>query len=178
MRSVKLICLTLLGIALQAMLFPQLQISGAQPDAFLLVTVFIALQYGWFEAVVCGAVGGLMLDALLTGSIGPYALLYTAVAILAGGFHNRMEGGFTAILKAAGVSVLCYFLRQVFTLVVAYFSGVGVPMARVFTQAVLPGTLYHAAVSLVWFTIFWFKKMRTHKKHTWQATRFYGRKRG
>lgn len=178
MRYVKLICLTLLGIALQAMLFPQLQISGAQPDAFLLVIVFIALHYSWFEAVVCGAVGGLMLDALLTGSIGPYALLYTAVAILAGAFQNRMEGGFTAILKAAGVSTLCYFLRQVVTLVVAYFSGVGVPMARVFSHAIVPGTLYHATISLVLFMIFWFKRMRTYKKHTWHATRFYGRKRG
>ncbi len=78
----------LISYLLQLSLFPELKISGVQPDLMLVIAAVVAIQDGPVEGCIVGFIGGLAFD--LTGSqvVGVGAFSRAATAFILGVFKD------------------------------------------------------------------------------------------
>ena len=77
------------ALALQSTVFARITILGVIPQILFVVIVSLAYLQGERVGAVCGFLGGLLQDLLLTDSIvGLYALIYLLLGFAAGSFRK------------------------------------------------------------------------------------------
>jgi rod shape-determining protein MreD len=101
-------CLILVAAVAQTSLGPNLEVAGAYPNFVLLAVVAFAWVRGAREAMAWACAGGLLLDLMSPGPIGPHAVALVAVAYLTG-FWTRNLGRqgavYIALSAATGTAV-------------------------------------------------------------------------
>lgn len=143
-----------LAVILQTTLLPRLGFLGAQPDLLCAAAVAIAIAAGPVVGGIMGASAGLALD-LMFMQPGFYSLQYLAICLIAGLAAQRIPFG--RVILPAVACFVCFFLKELVSLMYLYLSRVeinfAVAMAKLLLSAAFTVALHiplHQAVRAVW----------------------------
>ena len=126
----------------QATWMANLEVAGAFPNLVLLAIVAVAWVEGARPAMALACAGGLLLDLMSPGPVGPHAFALVAVAYLAGFWSRNLDrhGAIYVALSAAAGTVL-------YSAVLAGFNwvfGLPVPALDSFGWLTLAACAYNA----------------------------------
>ena len=113
-RSLAVVMLLVLALAVQTSVLPRLGLPGATPDVVLLVVLALALAQGPLTGLVVGFGSGLALDLVPPAdhAVGRYAFVFTVIGYLAGMAKDEAERSavmpFVTVGVAAAAGTLLY----------------------------------------------------------------------
>ena len=139
---------------LQVSAAPQMSPFRAAPDLVVIVVAGLTLWRGLEVGAAAGFAAGMLLDAMLFGHLGEYALVYLAAAVVVDRFSRPGEPGaglaapprprfLPWVLVAAVVVQLGYALMQ------ALLGGFGYPASFVWWNQIVPSVLQTMIVAIL-----------------------------
>lgn len=141
----------LVATILQVSIAPYLAIFGIVPNFILLVVVTLALVEGPVAGCTAGFVGGLMLDLVGSGIVGPWALVLCLVGYAAGMMQAQMFAeGWLLPVTVAAVAALSAELAHGLLLA---FLGEGAGFWSSFGRLMLPTALYNTALAVLFYPL-------------------------
>ena len=137
---------------LQTSLFSFLRVSGVVPNCLLILVVTIAYTRGQISAMVTGFFAGILLDLCFSETVGFCAILYMAVAFLAG-FAQKIY--YEREYFVPGVLVFTGELLYSFMYYVLFFLLRGkLELHTYFIYTILPRMLYTILAGLALYPAF------------------------
>ena len=143
MRKLLVALILLFGLFLDSVLFHQVNLSGARPDAVLAMMASLGVLMGGVRGGVLGAAVGLVADILYSGQLGLSAIGYMAAGALGGLFYQKYYAD--NIVIPALVAVAGAFFKENVMAVAAWLSGAEFSYFRVLASCILPCMLLTGA---------------------------------
>lgn len=135
------------GFVLQVSIAPQIAVFGVVPNFLFLVVVTIALTQGPVAGGVSGFIGGLLLDLLNSGVVGPFALVLSSVGYVAGMLNaNLFAEGWLLPVSVVAVASLATEISYGIVLAVL---GTGPAFWNGLLTVMLPSAIYHTALAVI-----------------------------
>ncbi len=137
---------------LQTSLFSFLRISGVVPNCLLVLVVTVAYTRGQIPALFTGFISGMLLDLCFSDTVGFCAILYMAVAFLAGYTHRIYDEHdfFTPGLTMFAGEFVYSFLYYVL-----FFMLRGkLELPTYFIYTILPRMIYTILAALLLYPLF------------------------
>lgn len=147
MRYWLLAIIGLVGFLIQSVLGSYLAIGGAVPSPLLVITLALALLFGWKVGLGTGLIGGLLLDLSAGRLIGLNLLSLGIVGFLVGLLEDKVfkESWLLAGLVGLGGSVLAHTLNY---LCLALLGWRFDPL-QTLLGAVLPSAVYNSLLAML-----------------------------
>jgi len=140
---------------LQTVVVPKINIYGAQPSFFLVLTIITALRYGPLAGCFVGFISGLLCDVYAPVEyLGAYSLAYCVI----GFFVGLIEESFIKLNLFSKVIVLAIadFIKDMI-----YFFAIGKSSNEIMRELLsisIPNMIYTVAIGAVCFYLFSTKK--------------------
>ena len=152
--AVKIVAAVFAVAILQVSAAPQLSPFRAAPDLVVIVVAALTLWRGLEVGVAAGFAAGLLIDAMLFGHLGEYALVYMAAAVVVDRLSRPGEAGagllapprprfLPRVLAAALVVQFGYVLMQ------ALLGGFGYSASFVWWNQIVPSVLQTMIVAIL-----------------------------
>lgn len=147
-----LICLLVLQLSLP-LIFPSLALI---PDFILIYVVIRAVIFGAKDAVVYGAVGGLLQDVFLNSFFGIFTPIKTAAAFLAALFagrffpENLLVPPLAVFMATVGHELLYLLLKENYLFAADYLA--------LFKEIILPLAALNALLSFILYLIYLYRE--------------------
>ena len=136
---------------LQVTVAPRLAVGGAFPNLVLLFAVCATWNLGVRSGMAWACAGGIALDLMSPGPVGPHALAVLAAAYVAG-FWTRNAGphevAHAAVAAAAGTAVY-----SLVVIAAGAITDMPVPSPAVSAQLIAMSAAYNAALTPVAFAL-------------------------
>lgn len=137
----------LIAMFLDSVIFPQLNIMGARPDALLAVVVSLSVLMGSFPGALIGLASGLLMDILFNRFLGISAALYMLIGMCSGVFYRKFYAdNYIIPVATAAVAAL---IKELVMAGVAVISGAKFNFGSMMVQYILPCMLMSAALCLL-----------------------------
>jgi len=154
--------LFLLAGIMQTVVVPHIEILGARPSFFLILTVITALRHGSLSGCFMGFMSGLLCDIYAPIEwLGAFSLAYCAIGFLFGQIKESFID-LSLFLKIVAL-ILADFLKDAI-----YYFSIGTTVdeiPNVVYSLSFPNALYTVAIGAIFFYLLSMKKERRVEMH-------------
>jgi rod shape-determining protein MreD len=137
----------LIAVHLDSVFFNTFNISGARPDAMLVVVVSLGVLMGGLPASLIGLAGGLFMDVMFNKPMGLAAMSYMLAGALGGILYKKYYAD-NVILPAVVVAGAALLKEHIMALALKVSGGTYLYFDMLFSY-IVPSVLLSAALSMV-----------------------------